>query len=74
MDDAQADFCREHGLDTKLYSVGGGSIPLIVSGVEGIVGVMSVVGVRQNQGYKLAIEVLRAVVKEGGGVSNFVGE
>lgn len=55
-----SDFNADHGLPFQEYSAHGGAFPVRVAGV-GIVGVVTVSGLKQEDDHALAVEALRAL-------------
>lgn len=62
-DAAQERFERKFRLDGTKFVANGGGVPIRVRGVDGIVGVVCVSGVKQEEDHGLAIQGLR-VLKE----------
>ncbi|KAF8425387.1 hypothetical protein BGX38DRAFT_1107030, partial [Terfezia claveryi] len=61
---AQAMFVEKFGVDGKKFVASGGGVPIRVKGVDGIVAVVCVSGVTQEQDHGLAMQGLRLLKDE----------
>ena len=62
----EAEFARKYALGTEAggYAIHGGGVPIRVTGVEGIVGVLVVSGLKQEQDHMVVIEALEEFVEQ----------
>lgn len=66
-DGDEAGFASKFGISNEKageYSIHGGAIPLRVKGVEGIVAVVVVSGLRQDEDHGVIVEVIKEHWKE----------
>ena len=54
---------RKYAVDEKEYAFDGGCFPIILKGT-GVVGTVTVSGLKQDQDHQIAVEALRAVLKK----------
>jgi uncharacterized protein (UPF0303 family) len=56
----EAAFAQKYGLEGRAgeYAIHGGGVPIRVRGVEGVVGVIIVSGLAQNDDHQVVIEAL----------------
>jgi uncharacterized protein (UPF0303 family) len=59
-------FAKKFGLGAKAseYAIHGGAVPIRVKGVDGLVGVVIVSGLKQEEDHMVVVEALRSMVKE----------
>ena len=62
--EAQAMFVAKMGVDGRKFVANGGGVPIRVKGVDGIVAVVCVSGVKQVQDHGLAVQGLRLLKEE----------
>jgi len=62
--EAQAIFVAKLGVDGKKFVAKGGGVPIRVKGVDGIVAVICVSGLTQEQDHGLAMQGLRLIKEE----------
>jgi len=62
--EAQAMLVTKLGVDGKKFAANGGGVPIRVKGVDGIVAVVCVSGVQQEQNHGLAVQGLRLLKKD----------
>lgn len=55
-------FAAKYGLSSEkagVYAIHGGAVPVFVEGVEGVVGVVTVSGLAQEEDHGVVVEALR---------------
>ncbi|KAJ9605218.1 hypothetical protein H2200_010608 [Cladophialophora chaetospira] len=62
----EAEFARKYGLggEAGSYAIHGGGVPIRVQGVEGIVGVLVVSGLKQQEDHMVVIEALEEFLEQ----------
>ncbi len=62
----EGEFARKYALGVEAggYAIHGGGVPIRVKGVEGIVGVLVVSGLKQQEDHMVVIEALQEFVEQ----------
>lgn len=62
-DGSAVKFSDTYALKSEDYAANGGALPIQVKGVEGVVGVIVVSGLHQEEDHKLAVDAIRAYIE-----------
>lgn len=68
MDGDEAAFGAKYGLGESAgsYAIHGGGVPVRVKGVEGVVGVIVVSGLKQEQDHQIVVETIKEYLADQG--------